>query len=491
MSLWVLTRPSVTDAHPFKADVERLRECIEFWQAAVTPQTATLFYNLLVEPHHAVERITETVEPLIRSTTVSTTLTLTVPHFAAAHDIAIPVLMQERGDLIDGLQLFGPGDDRLSSLSQESAVGFMGAVLRTLIARLGPAADQDYRQNVEPDMIAYLAADSPSSERAQVQRLGQLGALPNSGPHGEAKQLAMGLVAVLRTRYPVIVLLPSPQVPQAAGEDPDIKRLPIRLRVRVAQRQIAKIKAEGGFINNTRDALRRLLGIRPAVVRFPLRNADRCVSYHVQVRGPERAYLARQSLVSPTRELANAPLQYRMRTRYGQRVSHLYVRHGRDYQHRWLENHFFERAPGSVGASTTSALAAAFLVWVAALTRLGYSGAVGTDLVAALLAFPAVIGIWSGFERDGSISGGTLAARTSSLVTVGISMVAAGVYVLGPSTDAGTRSVPLAHRAGSTLWLLIAAVATLNLVAGVGSWLLRALAESHFVTRNGPDTESP
>lgn len=244
-----------------------------------------------------------------------------------------------------------------------------------------------------------------------------------------------------------------------------------------------------GFLIATRDRIRRLLGIRPAIIGGFLRNANRAASYHIQIRGPEGSYLARQRIAqAPSGEQVDlSDSQYALRSRLGQRVAHLYIRNGKNFKRRYLVCHFFERVPGSLGAATMSALGAAVLVVIGAITSLGYGhlGRTSPDLVAVLLAFPAIAGGWLGLDQVHNIFGGVLMARMSLIVTIVTALTASAFYALGPSDTGSTAA--FSARPGLAVWMMLSGVAIINLAACMGGWLLRANVEAHFVKQVTPE----
>ena len=224
-----------------------------------------------------------------------------------------------------------------------------------------------------------------------------------------------------------------------------------------------------------RDALRRLLGIRPAMIAFPLANADRASSYHVQAIGRDDTYLARQRVsdffgrdAEPTGE------SYRIQRRFGQRSARLYVRKGDGYASRYFVCNYFERMPGSLGAATMSALGAMVLIVIAGLIKIDGSDGQSPDLVAVILSFPAITGTWLGFRQTRNLYGGVLMARVSLITTVVLAMVAAAYYAAGPNAYSGSMTIGVLNRSVSTAWMLLSGVAVVNFLACSGGWLLRA-----------------
>jgi hypothetical protein len=261
-----------------------------------------------------------------------------------------------------------------------------------------------------------------------------------------------------------------------------------RLRLRMESRVIpyllrAKQPLFTTWMLHQRDRFRRIFGIRPVIFSVPLINAARCASYHLEVRGPRGSYLGRQRISEypsgSTVVLRDA--EYKRRMRQGQSYSHLYIRHGTGFTRYFFENHFYERSPGSIADASLPAIGAAVLIWFSAFVRLSHRHVdVSPELVAILLAFPAVIGIiaGTGFVGRRVVA---LSARVSGLVTVAVSLAASGYLFLGPVGSNSQGS--LASRPGAPLWLFLATVATLNVLACIVSWSLHGSVEGFFRKR--------
>jgi hypothetical protein len=234
-----------------------------------------------------------------------------------------------------------------------------------------------------------------------------------------------------------------------------------------------------------------LLGVSPGDVVIALDNAPTAQSYHLVVDGGEGVYLGRQDapgLVPYITARAGSvggsepdapPPYFRFRSRSGQSYGHFYTRFfpqpdakgvaaGRQLPH--ITFRFFEVPPGSVFRAALTAWTAAALIWIfGLLTSSGASPS--TDAPAYLLAFPALVGGWLGYEsrRQHRLIEGALAASQSLIWTVLLSLAASGFFLTTRVRDsilgwtdpygldiAGVTSLP---------WTLVMLGSLLNAVA--------------------------
>jgi hypothetical protein len=183
-----------------------------------------------------------------------------------------------------------------------------------------------------------------------------------------------------------------------------------------------------------------------------------------------------------------------MLPRYGQRFGHLYVHNfrpapvqggGRASPKLSYAASFYERPPGSIAWATVSAFTALVVIVISAVGRLTSHIDLPSDIVVVLLALPVVAGAWIGLDREGdTIFVGSLGARISLIATMIISLTAAGMYLLGPKPDDNALHAPWLERPGADIWLFIVAVALFGFLSGFASFMLRALAYRHFVSRS-------
>ncbi len=449
-----------------------------------------VFYESIVQPQSRFERITETVEPLVRSLLVKSAYTFQDPPYAAGRRIAIPLFLQPRGAMIDGLSVTDSDGRRVSTLGRDATLVFEAGVLRMLVGLMGNAADSQYADQVEAKLIGALASSDPVSVNDINDILQRIAGLPARNGTDIIRVHLTQLVRRLWNKYPIMVTTQCED--SLYGEHLLRRRQRFTVEMRVDPSFFEQdLEGFSGFLVRTRDRIRRVLAIRPAIVGGFLRNADRGASYHIQIRGPEGSYLARQRIALAPRG-ATVDLretQYALRSRLGQRVAHLYIRDGKGFSKRYFVCHFFERSPGSLGAATMSALGAAVLVVIGAVTSLGYGhlGRSSPDLVAVLLAFPGIASAWLGLEHSRGNYGGVLMARVSLLATVIIALTASAYYALGP-VDLGS-TLPFSARPGLAVWMILCGAALINVGACIGGSLLRANVESYFVKRQTPEME--
>jgi hypothetical protein len=105
------------------------------------------------------------------------------------------------------------------------------------------------------------------------------------------------------------------------------------------------------------------------------------------------------------------------------------------------------------------------------------------------LPFPAIAGTWIGIEQSGQLFGGVLMARVSLIVSIGLALAASVLYALSSSIPKYEFSWGMLHRTGAPAWTLVFGIATLNLLACIGGWLIRANVEAHFVKQDNPEWE--
>lgn len=127
---------------------------------------AGVFYEAIVQPQRCFERITETVEPLVRSLLVKSAYTFQDPPYAAGRTVAIPLFMQRRGTMIDGLAITDSSGNRVSTLGRDATLALEAAVARMFVSLMGTAAETLYKTDIELALIRLLA----SSDGASVKK---------------------------------------------------------------------------------------------------------------------------------------------------------------------------------------------------------------------------------------------------------------------------------------------------------------------------------
>ena len=470
---------------PFEVDKTQVADAASDIAQSMPLGEATYFVDVLATPNLVLERITESAEPLIRSVVVTTGVVVRKPRFDAGSLIVLPLLMVNRGYLVDGLLLQDAQGNRIASLSHIAAVTYGIAAFRRLISVLGPSAIDRYTLELQPRIVDVLSADTPVDEVLVANLTEELKKLCGLRWEAIAARLSAALVE-LRPSYPIACYLPISHFDHQPAVRLSVKRRVIPNLNRRTPKPAGLLEGISTLVVRAENLFRAFLGIRSSAVAFPLNNADRASSYHVELRGPEGTFLARQRVVDrATRRDANlSKQQYRMQSRRGQRLAHLYVRNGSGFYERYFKATFFERMPGSVGPAALSALAAAALISLATWVNLIQTGADGTDLVAVLLAFPAIASAWAGFGQSASLLRGTLAARVISALTIGLSIAASFLHILTPAVAPGG---PILERPYARPWLIVLVTSGLNALVATGSWLMRGLVEGYFVGRTSEE----
>lgn len=456
---------------------------------------ALYLIDSLAWPHKVNERITESVEPLIRSVQVTTGVTVRLPRYQIAGGIVVPLLMQRRGQLADGLTLRGPDERRLSSLSHVAMVTHLTSAFRVLIATLGPDALLRYRQGPEADATLILSSDRPVPSDLIDGVIGRIRLLGRQGEDEAVTGRLAACLRALRTGYPLACYYRVPAEDMFRGPADKPTGLPIptaRFTVRrriIPNLNVVRRPGLGRFLW-ARDHFRAWMGVNPSSVSFPLANADRAASYHLEVRGHAGAYLARQEVTDGAtgRRADLNGVEYRMQERRGQRLAHLYLRRGSGFASKYFEATFFERMPGSVGPAALAAVAVAILSTVMGFNALGVGGSKQSDLVAVLLAFPTVAALWSGFGQSATLVGGTLAARVTALLTIAVALAASATYVLTNQGSSADGDLTWARAPGLGRWILICGLAWLIASGAVLSYFIRVHVEEFFARRR-PENE--
>jgi hypothetical protein len=199
------------------------------------------------------------------------------------------------------------------------------------------------------------------------------------------------------------------------------------------------------------DRWRTWVGQRPYSFRFPVPLAFRSRSYHFRMRAPRASYCNRAEFVAPGEEAHGGTRRYRQWTppvgvqvkseERGLPYAHLYV-HGlaeEGPQPLFARVVFYERPPGSLGATLLfSTLGAATIL----VTAVAYQHVVlHADLFALLLAIPAAAALWLGPLFDTSdLVQAPLAARMGAL--------SAGILAYGAALQ-----VVIAGAFGLTGWI--------------------------------------
>jgi hypothetical protein len=471
-----------------RLNFDHIREGADRISQHMDRPTALFFRDLVAFPARHVDRLTEVIEPLSRSTLVRSSYTILLPEDLPEGIVTIALHVQPKGLLETGMKFFNQLDHEIPPFSQQQSLSYICAAIRYLVSEMGAPALAKYSANLEAKVVRAIAIRMFKDAAETASWLQEFeGSLRLIVP--EVKARASDLEAIVA----ITDILRSSMMSRVSCVD--IERdtaksaLGSTVRVSVERRNLNHNSAppEGvafeGFLRRQATRLRAFFGVLPTVITHSLDNAERARSYHLEVHGPPGTYIARQEVRERVTgaHVDLSGLNYAFTKRVGQRHSHFYARGTQDFKNRVLVNNFYERMPGSMGSSALSAVASAVLIWLCALTTAGWQpdAQVGkppqiTDLVAILLAFPIVISLWAGFDR-GETLGDVLVARVTKVITILLSVAAAILYVLGPIPEGSTHV--------GWEWPLLVGAATLNAAATGASWIMRAIVHLHFVTR--------
>ncbi|MBF4561181.1 hypothetical protein ITJ43_03445 [Microbacterium sp. VKM Ac-2870] len=457
--------------------------------------SAQFFFQMVCKPRSRILRISERATLYTRSTSIHSTFTISAPDADSSGPMVTPLILQPKSTLLNSVK-FIIGGERVSSLTQVQAIAYSAAVIRYLVSEVNEDALAIYRDQIEVRVYEILSRSDTGAVPfdSYVNRVCEnIRALPGvESRHDQIIQAAILLISRLRKRYAVCVVAEFP-VPAAAGSGL-VATLTRTLRVsmerkmvvtRVGHRQPVQDGAglarrflivTWQLVLRALDSARQTFGVQSSVISYPLDNASRTSSYHLQIQGAEGTYLASQEIVRSDPSSAGFHADHvGFQARLGQRSSHLYVRNGRSFSGHVVVNDFFERMPGSMAPAALSSFAATAIICLCAAIKLQLWGVSlqSTDLVAVLLALPAVAALWVGIENRYSALGGVLAAKVSAGVTMGSALYAAALYVI-------VVPEPQLERA---LWIGAVTVAGINLVATIGSWQLRSSVQRYFTGR--------
>ncbi|MDO3244281.1 hypothetical protein P5V67_04115 [Mycobacteroides abscessus subsp. abscessus] len=489
-------------------DVDVIKAVRDSYRPHMTKQEVYEFLRSIRAPAEVVERISESVEIQTRVLLVNTVSTFTVqPSLHGGGRCVLPVDYIMRGHLVDGLEIYGSSNERVSSYSRNQAAGFMLAALTEYLSALGESTLDKFQSTVveipvnlgggdttsltlEEAVIQVIGADRPWADTEIQCITDQIFMLPHDASKEPGLLDCATVIRELASHYPLLAELSITGASKAPLQvrASAIKRvIPFRNSVAGTTRPKGR-RSTGGVIDTVINFPRRVLGVQPALVSYPVANSRRAQSYHIEIKGPEGTYLGRQRVVKRPNgtEIPLDNIRCAMQPRFGQRHSHLYVHSAVDLRNAYFENCFFERVPGSVGRATITALAAMVLITLCAITKLGIGYVKGTDLLAVLLALPAAAATWAGFGERGRITGDVLVSRVSQIGTLTASLLTAWLFAVLPSIERNEHSFSVHDVTSSPwgwLWALIVMFEGAGLVAIAACWVFRSLVQGHFVRR--------
>ncbi|WBP93222.1 hypothetical protein O6072_18325 [Mycolicibacterium neoaurum] len=402
-----------------------------------------------------------------------------------------------------------PSGERLSSFSRNQCAAYIVASIVSYLNEIGPGTVKKFRSVQVPDPICespgcvglisledavlrIVASDLPIKTVLVENVTDAIIRLPAALKKRAFLFDMADAIRELSTHYLVLV-----DIPFESG-----KKNVVQLRTQVIKRTIPLKHYDifsknlgqglGGKIEGARNSVRRLLGVRPAVVSYPLANSRLADSYHIEIKGPEGTYLGRQrAVIKPNnKEKELDGVRCAMQARFGQRHSHLYIHGGEDLRDVYFENHFFERVPGSVGRATMTCLAALVLIVLCAFSKLSVGYLPPTDLMAVLLAVPAVAGAWAGLGGGDEMTGESLVARISQLETFVASLATALLFAVLPPAGGDSHDLSLSRLTSAPwgwAWVVIVAAQIFAFIAISLCWTFRGLVQESFIRREAKE----
>lgn len=452
------------------------------------------FTYMLIDPTRAFQRITETVEPMTRSVGVTTTATLMVTGLPD-ETVVVPLVLQRRG-VIQNVRFFDDENRRLSSLSTSETTAYILAVVRQQARACGERYLSYYLSHVERDIAEYIA--NPVDNRADSLKkiVGKLHVQNETPDMKKVIATVSRLLSTLMLNYPLCIAIPletatklfkhvadKPRAVPASGTAKSTggaasqNSYSIRVSARIKSILEFHHQKQAG-LRHSMELIRGAFGILPTIITVPLANAARAQSYHLHVAGPDRTYLAWQSVLTEDGKPISKDGHLVAAVRRGQRHGHLYTRQGFGNSKAQYRAQFYERMPGSMAPAALSAFSVAILVWLGLLAskQTPPSGALlpSFEYATLVLAFPAAISIWVGVDGDRRLLAGVLAARVSTLCTIAIAVTAATLNIV---TEGQQMVGP---------WIALGVAASVNALVAMYSWAARAWLQWWFTRREAP-----
>ncbi|MGW3484265.1 hypothetical protein [Rhodococcus indonesiensis] len=460
-----------------KIDSGNAVERAKFLAGTLGAQERMFFAQVILSPKSVIQRVGESVAPATRAYIVKTAYLFEVPSIFSGKSVAIPVTLRPKGRLMDHFQMTDDNGCRVSPLGQEDAIAYTLAALRALPATAQALAEYcdtpgDDGITIERRVAGLLCSDSTDEELQSIR-----GSIRNAGMGADIAELVFRMLTSLRRLHPVVAII---RVPESTHDHETV-----RIRLTIEQRVIPFVRRNESKLRWLRDNLRSILGVRPTVIGFPIEEARRARSYHLEVFGPEGTYLAKQAVYDPAAatDTPLAQIPHRFLARYGQRYGHFYAKKATsadDAKKLALISHFYERPPGSIAPATMSAFAAAFLIVAAAIVKLSATADLQSDIIAVLLALPVVASAWTGFDSSRSLFGGALNSRISLIVTMMLAFTTVALWIITENGEAVGR---WQDRDYSWVWVAVSSAAVLNFTLSAFSWLLRSWVYGSFVKR--------
>lgn len=444
---------------------------------------AAFFFSVLAKPQDHFARISEQVSRYHRSIKIRTTYTVNVSFNGAAFDDAkgpdfvVPIHQFVKGEMLDGLRVTNGDAKRVSTLSSDHQAAFAAAVIRYMVRSAGASALAHYKSTLEAEVWKLIVAGHAPNDQAIAKITDGIAALPRDAAASTGLRMANVIVRNVASFQHVCVLIPSTSV--ASSQWPFNFRFGMERRVMAVPRH-SPIPTPPGRIQQIQETLREWLGVRTHRFYIRLESAQRTHSYHLEVEGPEGTYLSRNEVLRPSERAPE--IHATLQPRLGQRRSHLYVtRISKGGGPIYFAAAFYERAPGSFAPLIFSSLAASVVLGLLSAQQLeelaGGNPPPHPWLLPSLLAVPLAVTTLAGIDSGKSL-------RHPSLLSLGIN-VATVLLCLFAFTVASWVGNDVKWT--SAVWMTLPYIGVSLVVVSVTSWILRGLAENHFV--RGKDIE--
>lgn len=455
-------------------DVRRVMDAARADLDGLTIREAVSFYEFLCDSRESIPRISESVQVALGEWRVQTSVDLGA---SAAVPKVIPVALARRGRLVDDL-----------SMQIEPAEGWVEQPSHVVISAYALACSvllltAEHDQNLTSAQLTLLSdgiargEDRLGDRKLAFRDLLRHLEVSSETVEGSAATMGARIARVMSRHHPIAVLSPERKSKSRA----------LPSRVRIERRLVPRL-----ILGCTRMYMYSLLGMHVRAISIPVANAERTRSYHLEVVGPPGTYLAQQRLsVANSRfEIDLSTLPHARRGRFGQGYSHLHLRRAQQVGDVYSEMTFFERTPGAIGVATATAAACAVMLLLGLAIKLDFASAGKSDLdwVAVALAFPAVVGAWTGLARREYALGSGLQPTVSALLTVVLSLVGAGYFVLTGSSCVPDACDPeLVNRPHGAFWYLIVACAITLTMVDLFSWVGSAYVQRRLHVRERRD----
>lgn len=418
---------------------------------------AKIFALAVVKPTELRQRLVETYVPNRRTVCQRVSIDCQIPksYMLAAEDktrtsgkrlvappiVYFPLLIPGKGEFLDEFAAFNADGSALPVLSYREYLQLAACTLRALLlvafnctkySELPTTVREAEKSCLQSMMRRASGSMSPSPAGADVDEheldlvrkdTRSRRAIANIA----AFDLAANLVRKLTHNYGIVAVVQ----PAENG------RFLVGYEQRALIPDLQLVKPGSGLIRKSIAWLRVALGARPVDVTVGIENACTSQSYHLFFK-TEGLYLTEQQELDFVKTTAvkvkGAPTlaHMRFRKRLGQSHGHFYSRYFPESQpgeRPRIRFRFGEVPPGSLLRAAITAAAGFALVWLIGMVNSDKSDP-GTDAPAFLLAFPAIVAAWLGFEGPTvRLLEGTLLARFSLIMTAAQSLSATGLFM--------------------------------------------------------------